>query len=159
MKNIMNKKIQRIYVDTTVVLGHFDIDATRRQETDVFWDAVRKGQVIAVVSNVLDEETKSKHAREFLAELPKSQIERIVSTDESEALAKQYVTAKVVTERALNDCRHIAIAAIYADGVVSWNMNDMVNRHEKYNSVSMKQGYRRIKIVTPNKYKEICNET
>ena len=155
----MNEKTQRIYVDTTVVLGHFDIDETRRQGTDVFWDAVQNGQIIAVVSNVLDEETKSKHAREFLAELPKSYIERIVSTDESDALAKQYIMEKVVTEKDLNDCRHVAIATIHADGIVSWNMQDMVNRQEKYNRVNAMQGYRKIKIVTPNKYKEICYET
>jgi len=158
MMFVMAKKAKRIYVDSTVVLGHFDIGEARRQETDVFWDAVQNGDIVVVMSNVLVDEIKSDQARDFLANLPKSQVKRVDSTDESDALAMQYVAEKVITENHWNDCRHVALATIFADGIVSWNMKDMVKREKKYNCVNVSLGYSETKIVTPNKYKEIHNE-
>ena len=87
----MSKRKKRIYVDTSVVLGNFDIDETRRQETDVFWKAVRNGGIVAVVSDVLDEELKRdmvERVQNLSAELPDTQFERIAETDESEDLAE-----------------------------------------------------------------------
>jgi hypothetical protein len=54
---------------------------------------------------------------------------------------------------------HVALATLEADGVVSWNLRDMVKREKKYNSVNTEQNYRKIKILTPNRYKEIYDET
>ena len=153
----MAKRVKRIYADSTVVLGHFDIGEARRRETDVFWNAVQNGEVVAVMSNVLADEIKTEQARDFLASLPKSQVERIESTDKSDALAKQYIAEKVITENHWNDCRHVALSTIYADGIVSWNMKDMVKREKRYNSVNVLQGYSETKIVTPNNFEEIHN--
>ena len=158
----MSERKKRIYVDTSVVLGNFDIDETRRQKTDVFWDAVRNDEIVAVVSNVLRGELKEdniERALQFLEALPPNQIERIVATDESDDLAEKYVAENVVGRGSFSDCRHVALATILADGIVSWNLGDMVKRADKYNSVNVTQGYRRIKVVTPHKYKEIYNET
>jgi len=94
-----------------------------------------------------------------LDSLPESQVKRVVPTAQSDALAKLYIAEGVVTENSLNDCRHIALATIEADGVVSWNLHDMVKRAEKYNSVNTAAKHRTIKIVTPNQYKEIYNDT
>jgi predicted nucleic acid-binding protein len=159
--NDMHAGKKRIYVDTTVVLGNFDKGENRRRDTTVFWNAVRSGEIVAIVSNVLDGELKqpSEHVRDFIAELPQVQIERIVSTDESDDLAEQYIAEKVVGRGSFNDCRHVALATIFADGIVSWNLGDMVKRADKYNSVNATHDYPEIKIVTPNLYKEIYNET
>ena len=149
-------------MDTTVVLGNFDIGESRRTDTKSFWDAVRNGEIVAAVSNVLDGELKSNvvaRVQSFLAALPKNQVERTVATDESDNLAEQYIAAGVVGRGSFNDCRHVALATLLADGVVSWNLGDMVKRAHKYNSVNVAQGYSEIKIVTPNRYKEIYNET
>ena len=154
----MVKKVKRIYVDSTVVLGHFDISETRRQETDVFWDAVQNGEVVVIASDVLDDEIKSEHARDFLVSLPESNVVWIDTTTESTALAKLYISEKVIGESSLNDCHHVALATVFADGIVSWNMKDMVNRHKKYNNVNKAHGYPEIKIVTPDNFKEIHNE-
>ena len=153
---------KRICVDTSVVLGNFDICKTRRMETELFWNAVRNDEIIAVVSDVLDEELKRdmvERVQKFFAELPETQFERIVETDESDDLAEQYIAKNVVGRGSRNDCRHVALATIIADGIVSWNLGDMLKRANKYNSVNMAQNYPEIKIVTPNKYKEIYNET
>ena len=148
----MNKRIPRIYVDTSVVNGVF---AQRfAQDTLPFWNAVRRGEIVIVVSDVLTDELKNapKHVRVFFDEIPETQIERIVSTDESENLATQYVAEKVVGESSLDDCRHIALATIArADVLVSWNFNHIVNvsRICGYNGGNMKQGYPQINIRTP----------
>jgi len=153
----MEQKIKRVYVDTSAVLGNFDIDETRRQETDVFWNAVRSGEIVAVVSDVLNEELKepSEHVWDFFAALPDSQIKWIERTAESDTLAKQYIAANVVTGKKMNDCRHVALASLHADGIVSWNLRDMVKRAKRYKNVNVAKGYPEIKIVTPNEYRRI----
>ena len=97
----------------------------------------------------------------FFDNLPESQIERIVSTDESNDLALQYVGAKVISENHMNDCMHIALATITkADAVVSWNCDDMVNpnRIPKYNEVNKQQGYKVVEIITPDKFMEVPHD-
>ena len=116
--------------------------------------AVIDGTIRVIASDVLaDEVAKApQHVRDFFAALPKSGIEQIVSTDESNRLATEYVGAKVISETHMNDCRHIALATItHADAVVSWNCEDMVNpnRIPKYNEVNKTHGYSAIIILNP----------
>lgn len=155
----MDREIKRVYVDSSVVLGKFDVDESRRQATELFWHAVQSGEIIAVVSNVLADELASEQAWQFFADLPNTQIERTESTEESNRLATQYIAEKVVSEKSLNDCKHVTIATInHADGIVSWNLHDMVKRETKYNRVNLTQGYPKVKILTPNRYKELYHE-
>jgi len=151
------EKTPRIYVETSVVSGMFD-NNTHPVKARPFWDAVRKGEIIIIVSDVLDDELQDapQHIRSFFADLPASQIERIVSTKESDALAARYVAEGVVSRKSFNDCRHIALATIAeADLIVSWNCRHIVRRGNKYNGVNKKAGYPRIEIQTPNRYKVI----
>jgi predicted nucleic acid-binding protein len=138
----------------------FDADKTRRQQTAIFWDAVQSGEIVAVVSNVLDAETENSRelVQAFLDTLPASHVKRVLLTAESDALAKRYIAEKVISENSLNDCRHVALATYNADGIVSWNLRDMVNRRERYNRVNTMQKCRKIEIITPNRYKEICHD-
>jgi len=148
----MTGRIKRVYVDTSVIYGAF---AQRFvQETKPFWDAVINGKIRVILSDVLEQEVNRSpaHVREFYHELPKIQIERIVSTEESNRLAAQYVVENVVGKSSLDDCRHIAIATlVHADVLVSWNFKHIVNidRIHGYNSVNMKLGYPQINIRTP----------
>ena len=152
LEDIMSEKIRRVYVDGCAVGGAFN----RRfaDETRPFWDAVRNGKIIVIVSDVLEKELQAapERAQELINKLPESQIERIVSTTESNRLAAQYIAEKVVGESSLDDCRHIALATIaHADVLVSWNFKHIVNldRIEGYNSVNMKLRYPQINIRTP----------
>ena len=95
--------------------------------------------------------------RFFVCHLPESQIEQIDSTDESDDLATQYVGANIISEKHLNDCKHVALATIArADAIVSWNCDDMVspNRIPKYNAVNEQNNYPKIKILTPSEFME-----
>ena len=161
----MNSKTKRVYVDNSVVSGMFDDHMPERvTHMKLFWQAVIDGKIKIIASDVLREEMEKspQRVREFFASLPESRIERIESTDESNNLAMQYVGEKVITEKHMDDCKHIAIATITnADAVVSWNCDDMVNPNKipKYIEVNKqhgypKEGYKKIEIVTPDKFME-----
>ena len=149
----MTVRIKRVYVDASVVYGALTQRFVR--ETKPFWNAVFDGKIRVILSDVLEQEINRSPAnvREFYHELSKSLVERVVSTEESNRLAAQYVVEKVVGKSSLDDCRHIALATLNnADVLVSWNFKHIVNvdRILGYNSVNMKLGYPQIEILTPN---------
>ncbi len=158
----MNKRTRRIYLDSTIIGGAFNKRIS--EQTKPFWDAFRRGEFIAIVSDILEEELQKapKRARDFYASLPASQIERVVSTAESNDLAAQYVADGVVDKASLNDCKHVALATIArADVIVSWNMKHLSNIDKKrgYNSVNLKLRYPQIEIQPPYPYEVIYDET
>ena len=156
----MSEKTKRVYVDNSVVSGMFDDHMSERvAHMKLFWQAVIDGKIKIIASDVLagENERAPQRIRDFFDRLPESQIERVVSTAESNRLATQYVGAEVISENHMTDCRHIAIATINnADAVVSWNCEDMVNEYRipKYNDVNKEHGYQKIKILTPNQFME-----
>jgi predicted nucleic acid-binding protein len=148
----------RIYVETSVVGGKFDPEFERQSKP--FWDAVANGKIYVVLSDLLEAELDGSpaHVREFYRQLPESQIERVVSTEESDKLATRYIVEGVVGKSSLADCKHIALATLaHADALVSWNYKHMVNirRIHGYNDVNVKLGYPQIEIRTPN---EVIND-
>ena len=150
----MNKKIKRIYVDSSVASAMFDSN-DHPEKTRAFWQAVIDGEVIVIASDVLQDELDDapEHVRDFFDNLPKSQIERIVSTDESDSLAGRYVAEGIVSDNHLNDCKHVALATLAkADVLVSWNFKQIVklNKIRQYNAINMLLGYDTIEIRTPN---------
>ncbi len=155
----MTNIIKRVYVDGCAVGGLFNQYA---EQTKPFWNAVRNGEIVIIVSDVLKYEVERAPlcVREFFASLPESQIERIVSTDESDALAERYIAEKVVGPNSLADCKHIALATLANAGiVVSWNFGHMVNKTRilGYNGVNMMLGYAQVDIRTP--YEVINDES
>jgi predicted nucleic acid-binding protein len=151
----MKERIWRIYVDSSVVNGMFDDHMPERvTQARQFWRAVVDGKIRIIASDVLRDELNDapQRVQEYFATLPKSQIERIVSTDESDTLAKRYIAAKIVSNKRLNDCRHIALATLAeADVLVSWNFRHIVklNKIHQYNAINKLLGYREIEIRIP----------
>ena len=152
-------RVKRVYVDASVVYGaptkEFSQDSKR------FWDAVRNGEIVIIVSDVLDPEIERapQSVRDIFNALPESQIERVVSTDESDNLAEQYIIENVVGESSIDDCKHIALATVCrADAVVSWNFRHMIYRRAGYNDVNKKLGYPGIEIQTPKKLMEAFHD-
>ncbi|MDR0704626.1 MAG: hypothetical protein LBF88_06510 [Planctomycetaceae bacterium] len=132
--------IKRVYVDTSVVGGKFDKEFTLL--TTPFWNAVFNRKMTIIVSDILEKELEGAPIQiyEFFTQLPESQIEHVVSTDESDNLAKKYIAEYVVGRSSENDCKHIALATInHADCLVSWNFKHIVNinRIRGYNGVNM----------------------
>ncbi|MEI7677414.1 MAG: hypothetical protein WCJ03_11585 [Bacteroidales bacterium] len=143
---------QRIYIDTSVIGGYFDEefkDATR----DLF-QRFENDEITFVISDLLDLELigAPKNVRELLNQYPADKFERLELTDEAVQLADTYIAEKVVGKTSIEDCRHIALAAINkVDVLASWNFKHIVNldRIKGYNSVNYRFGYPMIEIRSP----------
>ncbi len=148
---------KRIYIDTSVVGGHFDKEFSA--DTIPFFEAVRNGQFIIIISDLLEAELlrAPQYIKDFLAAIPAQQIENIRLTQDAADLAGQYILAKVVGQTSRADCQHIAMATLAkVDVLVSWNFKHIVNldKIRGYNGINFQLGHNMIEIRTP---KEIIN--
>ena len=119
------------------------------------FEKVRIGEIICIYSDLTVGELYNapEKVRAYFNELPTEFLEFVLMTDESLALARAYVSEKVVGQTSFDDCVHIALATIHkADILVSWNFKHIVNvyRIRGYNSVNLKLGYLAIEIRSPN---------
>lgn len=147
-----NQIIKRVYVDSSAVGGAFN--QRLAEQTAPFWAAVERGEITVILSDVLEREAQKapQRVRDFLETLPKSQVERVASTEEAKKLAARYIAENVVGSSSFDDCLHIALATLArADVLVSWNFKHIVNatRILGYNGVNMLMGYPQINIRTP----------
>lgn len=128
---------KRVYIDTSVIGGQFDKEFSA--DTIPFFNAVSDGQLIILVSDLLEAELlrAPQKVRDFLATLPIQQIENLLLTADAAALADQYILAKVVGQTSRADCQHIAMATIAkADVLVSWNFKHIVTL-TKYEAITV----------------------
>jgi predicted nucleic acid-binding protein len=149
--------IKRVYVDTSVIGGQFDVEFSAG--TIPFFESVIKGEINIIVSDLLEAELlrAPEQIRQFLKDIPETFIERIKLSEESANLADKYIEAKVVGKTSRADCQHIAMATVVnADVLVSWNFKHIVNldKIRGYNGINYLLGYNMIEIRTP---KEIIN--
>src|ERR1035441_4370008 len=122
------KKPLRVYADTSVFGGCFDDEF--KAERVRFFEEVRQGQFVVVISNVtLDElELAPDPVRGVLGGLPPEQVEIVSTSPESEGLRNAYLEAAVVGPASSNDAAHIAVATVSnVDIVVSWNFKHIVH--------------------------------
>jgi len=143
---------QRIYIDTSVVGGFFDEEF--KNDTIPLFERLEKGEIIFVVSDLLDLEliNAPQKVRDLLHNFSTDKFNRIELTEEAIKLADTYIAEKVVAKTSLEDCRHIAMATIdKVDVLASWNFKHIVNldKIKGYNSVNLKLGYQMIEIRSP----------
>jgi hypothetical protein len=145
-------KQQRIYIDTSIVGGFFDVEFEK--ETRLLFQRLENKEVVFVLSTVLGKELKDAppHVKNLLSNYDKTFFERVELTDEARELADKYITEKVIGKASLDDCRHIALATINkVDVLASWSFKHIVNlyRINGYNAVNLKNGYKTIEIRNP----------
>jgi len=145
-------KKQRIYIDTSIVGGFFDIEFEK--ETKMLFERLENKDVIFVVSEVLTDELidAPEWVRTLLDNYSDDSFEKVPLTDEARELADKYIAENVVGKTSLDDCRHIALATIHNVNVLaSWNFKHIVNlaRIIGYNAVNLKNGYKPIEIRNP----------
>lgn len=143
---------QRIYVDTSVFGGYFEVEFERW--TKPFIEKIVTGEIILLYSQLTEIELAKAplHVRELIQRIPVANIEFLPITDFSNELATQYIKDNVVRQANIEDCRHIATATLNnADLLASWNFKHIVNmnRIRGYNSVNYKLGYKILEIRTP----------
>ena len=143
---------QRIYIDTSVVGGYFDEEF--REATTALFQRLENGEIIFVVSDLLDLEliNAPQRVRELLYKYSADKFFRLELTEEAIRLADTYIAENVVGKTSLEDCRHIALATINkVDVLATWNFKHIENldRIKGYNSVNLKLGYQMIEIRSP----------
>jgi predicted nucleic acid-binding protein len=142
----------RIYVDTSVIGGCFDLAFAA--ESQALIQRALNGEIILIISDLLLAELVNAPApvRTFFASLPAAIQERMGTTAEADRLHQAYMAAAVVGPAAENDAQHVANATVArADAIVSWNMKHIVHMEKirAYNEVNTREGYGRIEIYTP----------
>jgi predicted nucleic acid-binding protein len=144
--------IQRIYIDTSVIGGLFDVEFS--DDTRPFFDRVERGELKIVYSEITTDELADapKKVRDYFNSLTSKQKEFVQITQESVNLADTYIREKVVGKTSRADCIHIALATVNkVDILVSWNFKHIVNinRIRGYNSVNLRLGHPTLEIRTP----------
>jgi predicted nucleic acid-binding protein len=148
----MESRIQRIYLDTSVIGGYYDSEF--EEDTRILFEKVKLGQFHVVLSDITEGEVQEapELVRNLFVELSDGSAAKIELTEEAIQLAETYLAEKVVGKTSRVDCLHIALASINrVDILVSWNFKHIVNvqRIRGYNSVNMKLGYPTLDIRSP----------
>ena len=154
-------KKQRIYIDTSVFGGYFDLEFDTF--TKPLFERIDNGEFIVLYSTVTQEELENapERVQKLVSNLKVEQTEFIEETDEAIELASEYISEKVVGKTSFADCLHIALATINrADLLISWNFKHIVNieRIRGYNSVNIKNGYKQLEIRSPRELMDYGND-
>ncbi len=147
----------RLYIDTSVLGGFFDVEEPRRVSTvQRLLQLVKEGFYEGFISlltieevlkapSKINEELKNKISEE-------SRLKILEETEESIILANAYVKDGAIPEKYRNDARHIATGVFHeVDYIVSWNYKHMVNIAVRrlINSTNLRMGYSSIEIISP----------
>ena len=142
----------RIYVDTSVIGGCFDIEFEK--ESNQLIQMAEEGKAVLLISDELVAEIQyaPDEVQDKLFYLNNNCFERLETADEAIALHNAYLKAKILGKASESDALHVANATVAkADMIVSWNFKHIVHydKIRGFNSVNMKEGYGMIAIYSP----------
>jgi len=148
---VRGKKL-RVYVDTSVFGGCFDPEYAAHSCR--FFELVRSGRIIALVSQVVVDELNEAPAevRNIFGSLPTASISPVELTPDIIALRNAYLAAGILGPRWVDDATHVAAATVArADAIVSWNFKHIVrvDKMRSYNQVNLLAGFGLLSIVSP----------
>jgi len=155
MENTPSKK-PLMYLDTSVVSYLEQEDAPEKMiETRLFWEKIKAGEFDIALSEVtireLDQCPEPKRLK-FINHLKEIRYSLIKLDDKIESFTRKFIENEVLTEKSIDDCRHIACSIVYGcDIIVSWNFKHIVNYKtiDGVKRVSLMTGYKDISIYTP----------
>jgi hypothetical protein len=145
-------KIQRIYIDTSVIGGCFDPEFAEWSNglLQDFRNATFQPLLSEVIAAEIGEAPQIVQA--VYAELAMLGAEILVVEDAALELADEYQKRNILTPIFYDDGLHIAIATVAeADLLVSWNFKHIV-RFDKirlFNAVNIEFGYKPLQIFSP----------
>jgi predicted nucleic acid-binding protein len=145
-------KVQRVYIDTSVIGGCFDQEFSLWSNglLQDFTNAVFKPVLSLLVTAEVEEAPDVVQAK--LTEIMALSPEILQVTTEASVLAKLYQQRQILTPKFYNDGLHIALATTAeVDVLVSWNFKHIVhfNKIRLFNAVNMEAGYKAIQIYSP----------
>jgi len=148
----------RIYLDTSpIIMMGPGQDPIRQAITKEFFQTIieKSDEYEILVSPVTIEELDAgkQEQKEFsFAFLETIEYTRLLKDDEAENLAWIYVTENVLTDRHIDDLRHIAYAVVSrCDYVATWNMRHLANERtfRRVNTVNNVENYGKIYLTNP----------
>jgi predicted nucleic acid-binding protein len=154
-------KIQRIYVDTSVIGGCFDPEFA--EWSNGLLRDFRNGIFKALLSEVTAAEVERapENVQAIYAELMSLNAELLAVEESALELADEYQKRGILTPNFYDDGLHIAIATVAeADLLVSWNFKHIV-RFDKirlFNAVNIEFGYKPLQIFSPREVTTYGNE-
>ncbi len=154
-------KVQRIYIDTSVIGGCLD------REFAVWSKGLlrdfQEGNFILVVSTTVAAEVAAAYEAiqiqydDFLVLKP----EILEVTEQAIKLTETYLRRQILTPKYYTDSLHIAIATVAeVDVLVSWNFKHIVhfNKIRLFNAVNLEFGYKPIQIYSPREVTTYGND-
>ncbi len=140
----------RVYVDTSVFGGVFDVEF--KEHSEVFFSQVADNTFSVCISQITLDELKSAptEVRTFFDSIAIAEL--LPATPDSRDLARAYLETKALPSKSENDALHVAIASVAkVDFIVSWNFKHLVNinRIRLFNSLNLSRGFALIDIRTP----------
>jgi len=145
-------KIQRIYIDTSVIGGCFDLEFS--EWSNGLLQDFRKGTFQPLLSEVISAEIEDapENVQSVYAELMTFNAEILTIEENALELADEYQERGILTPNFYADGLHIALATVAeADLLVSWNFKHIV-RFDKirlFNAVNIEFGYKPLQIFSP----------
>ena len=145
-------KIQRIYIDTSVIGGCFDPEFA--EWSNGLLQDFRNGTFRPLLSEVIGAEIEDApdEVQVVYAELIALNAEVLTVEESALELADEYQKRGILTSNFYDDGLHIALATVAeADLLVSWNFKHIV-RFDKirlFNAVNIEFGYKSLQIFSP----------
>ncbi|HXO18494.1 MAG TPA: hypothetical protein VOA87_01065 [Thermoanaerobaculia bacterium] len=145
-------KKPRIYIDTSVLGGCFDVEFS--EWSNSLMKDFAEGTFLPILSDVAAAEVQDapEEVREKYEVLLLSDHEFILVTEGVIELADAYQRRRILTPKFYDDGLHIALASVAeADLLVSWNFKHIVHfeKIRLFNSVNLEQGYKPLQIYSP----------
>ena len=145
-------KVQRVYIDTSVIGGCFDPEFSPWSNGLV--RDFREGNFKAVVSSITEAEILDapKQVKDVYREILQIGADVLSITQSAIALANAYRDRRILTPKFSNDGLHIALATVAeVDVLVSWNFKHIVHfeKIRLFNAVNLEHGHKQIQIFSP----------
>lgn len=149
---MMHNKVQKVYIDTSVIGGCFDQDFAV-WSNGLFQD-FKEGNFIPVVSGIVEIEISKApvNVQKKYDELIGMNAQFLKNSSEAINLAEIYKERKILTPKYFDDGMHIALATIAeVDILVSWNFKHIVHydKIRMFNAIHMELGYKTLTIYSP----------
>ena len=145
-------KIQRIYIDTSVIGGCFDVEFA--EWSNGLIADFRNGLFQPLLSEVIAAEIEDapENVQLVYAELITFNADVLAVEENALELADQYQKRGILTQNFYDDGLHIALATVSeADLLVSWNFKHIVHfgKIRLFNAVNIEFGYKPLQIFSP----------
>jgi predicted nucleic acid-binding protein len=141
-----------LYLDNSVIGGYFDPEFEKA--TQRLWALEKSGHCRFIASVVTQQEAALAPPAvvQLFARTFSENSSLLPLTDRAEELAHAYVRAGILTEKYIDDARHVAIATTHGIGIiVSWNFKHLANyqRESGFNRINSMYGYPSVRIISP----------